>query len=54
MKVALVAPGSVRSSSSLERRVGTLARGLARDGVEVEVVAQDPTLQSLRLTARPD
>lgn len=50
MKVALVAPGSVRSSSSLERRVGTLARGLARDGVEVEVVAQDPTLQSLRMS----
>ena len=52
MRVALVAPGSVRCSSSLERHVGALARGLAREGVEVEVVAQDPTAQSLLASER--
>jgi len=47
MKVGLVAPGAVRSSSSLERRIVTLAGGLAHLGIEVEVVAQDPALRSM-------
>jgi glycosyltransferase involved in cell wall biosynthesis len=40
MKIALVASGFVASSSALERHVGALARGLARQGHEVEVVTQ--------------
>jgi glycosyltransferase involved in cell wall biosynthesis len=53
MKVALVAPDSTRcSSSSLERGVEDLARGLARQGTDVELVTQDPGLRSLRVFER--
>jgi glycosyltransferase involved in cell wall biosynthesis len=53
MKVALVAPGSARcSSGSLERRVEDLARGLARQGTDVEVVTQDPGLRSVDISER--
>jgi len=50
VKVALVAPGSARCSSSFERRVQELAGGLARQGAEVEVVTQDTGVSSLRVS----
>jgi glycosyltransferase involved in cell wall biosynthesis len=50
MKVALVAPGSVRCSSSVERRVEALARGLAQARAEVELVKADPGLRSLHFS----
>jgi glycosyltransferase involved in cell wall biosynthesis len=50
MKVALVAPGSERGASSLERRVQDLARGLTLQGTEVEVVTQDPSVRSPRVS----
>jgi glycosyltransferase involved in cell wall biosynthesis len=50
MRVALVAPGSGRCSSSLERRVQDLARGLARQGADIEVVTQDPGLGSVSVS----
>jgi glycosyltransferase involved in cell wall biosynthesis len=52
MKVALVAPSSVRCSSSVERRVEALARGLAHAQVEVEVVKADPAIRSIRASER--
>lgn len=52
MKVALVAPRSTRCSSSLERRVEALARRLAGQGTDVELVTQDPGVRSLRVTER--
>jgi glycosyltransferase involved in cell wall biosynthesis len=52
VKVALVAPSSPRCSSSLERRVDDLARGLVRQGIDVEVVTQDPDVRSIRISER--
>jgi glycosyltransferase involved in cell wall biosynthesis len=50
MRVALVAPGSPHCSSTLERRAEELARGLAHHGSEVELIIQDPSLRSLRVS----
>jgi glycosyltransferase involved in cell wall biosynthesis len=52
MKVALVAPGSTRCSSSLERRVEYVARRLARQGTEVALITQDPGLRTLQVSER--
>jgi glycosyltransferase involved in cell wall biosynthesis len=52
MNVALVAPGSARCSTSVERRVAELARGLARYGTEVEVVTQGPGLRLVEVSER--
>jgi glycosyltransferase involved in cell wall biosynthesis len=41
MRVELVTPGYARHTGGLERRVGALASGLARRGLQVEVLTQD-------------
>jgi glycosyltransferase involved in cell wall biosynthesis len=50
MKVGLVAPSSIRSSSSTERRVEALAGGLAQAGADVEVVKADPVIRFLQVS----
>jgi glycosyltransferase involved in cell wall biosynthesis len=50
MKVALLASAFDPCSSSLERHVLALARGLARQGVEVDLVAQDTAGRSPRVS----
>jgi glycosyltransferase involved in cell wall biosynthesis len=52
MRVALVVPVSPRCSSTLERRVEELARGLAHHGSEVELVTQDATARALKVSER--
>jgi glycosyltransferase involved in cell wall biosynthesis len=49
MKIALVASPLSSGSTSLERHVLTLARGLTAQGVEVELVTQDTALRSPRV-----
>jgi glycosyltransferase involved in cell wall biosynthesis len=52
MRVALVAPVSPRCSSTLERRVKELARGLAHQGSDVELITQDASVRSLHVSER--
>jgi glycosyltransferase involved in cell wall biosynthesis len=52
MKVALVAPGTAGCSTSVERRVAELARGLARYATEVEVVTQGPGRRFVEVSER--
>jgi glycosyltransferase involved in cell wall biosynthesis len=50
MKLALVSSSFAPRVGSLERHVEALARGLARHGVEVEVVTQDASIRSARVS----
>lgn len=50
MKLALVSSSFAPRMGSLERHVEALARGLARQGVEVEVVTQDASIRSPRVS----
>jgi glycosyltransferase involved in cell wall biosynthesis len=52
MKLALVSSSFEPRSGSLERHVDALARGLARHGVEVEVVTQEASHRSPRVWER--
>jgi glycosyltransferase involved in cell wall biosynthesis len=49
MRIALVSPGFGPRLGSPERHVESLARGLARRGVEVELITQDASLRSSRV-----
>ena len=46
MKLALVSPRFEPPTGGIERQVETLARGVAANGVEVEVLTQDAVLRS--------
>ena len=50
MKLALVSSSFAPRVGSLERHVEALARGLARHGVDVEVVTQDSSIRSPRVS----
>ena len=50
MKLALVSSSFGRRLGSLERQVEAIARGLASHGVEVEVVTQDGSIRSPRIS----
>ena len=52
MRLALVSSGFEHGSGRVGRQVEALARGLARRGVEVEVVAQDASHRSPRISER--